>query len=207
MMMNIVRLTLAAFALLAGAEGSAPAAPLTEPERQRLLEYLEKSRDELVATVKGLSSAQATFQPAADRWSILHNVEHLVAAEEALRGMNARLLAEPLTPRRPELAGREDLLIATAVDRRRKFQAPEAIRPSGRYPTIEAALEGFLAERNRMIEYVRTTQDALRDHVTRHPVLPLDLDGYQLIFGIPAHSDRHLAQIREVLASPAFPRN
>ena len=53
--------------------------------------------------------------------------------------------------------------------------------------------------------YKRQTQDPLREHFFKHPVLG-DLDAYQWILLISAHTERHVNQILEVKASPGFPK-
>jgi len=50
----------------------------------------------------------------------------------------------------------------------------------------------------------KKTQDDLRGHSIEHPLLN-QLDAYQWILLIAAHSERHTAQIEEVKASPGFP--
>ena len=56
------------------------------------------------------------------------------------------------------------------------------------------------------MDYVRTTNDDLRDHFGPHPTLGT-LDGYQWILLISAHSERHTKQIEEVKADPNFPKD
>ena len=55
------------------------------------------------------------------------------------------------------------------------------------------------------MDYIRTTDDDLRDHFFDHPVLG-PMDGYQWLLLIATHSARHTAQIEEVKADPNFPK-
>ena len=55
------------------------------------------------------------------------------------------------------------------------------------------------------MDYVRTTNDDLRDHFGPHPMLGT-MDAYQWILLISAHSERHTKQIEEVKADPNFPK-
>jgi hypothetical protein len=52
---------------------------------------------------------------------------------------------------------------------------------------------------------VKTTDDDLRGHSTPHPALQRDLDAFQWVLLLAAHSARHTAQIEEVKASPGYP--
>ena len=55
------------------------------------------------------------------------------------------------------------------------------------------------------MDYIRTTNDDLRDHFYSHPVFG-PLDGYQWLLLLSAHSARHTEQIEEVKADPSFPK-
>jgi len=86
-----------------------------------------------------------------------------------------------------------------------KFNAPEPLQPHHQYKTLAETLAAFQSARDSHIDYVRTTQDPLREHFFKHPVLG-DLDAYQWILLISAHTERHVNQILEVKASPGFPK-
>lgn len=55
------------------------------------------------------------------------------------------------------------------------------------------------------MDYIRTTNDDLRDRFFDHPVLG-PMEGYQWLLLIATHSARHTAQIEEVKADPNFPK-
>jgi hypothetical protein len=67
------------FSLFAGVIGavSVSAGPLTDNDRQQLLEHLENSQQMFAAALHNVSPAQARFKPAPGRWSILVCAEHL----------------------------------------------------------------------------------------------------------------------------------
>jgi len=66
-------------------------------------------------------------------------------------------------------------------------------------------LESFKTNRAKLIEYVKATNDDLRNHVVTLP--PGSFDSYQMILFIGAHSNRHTQQIEEVKSDPNFPKN
>jgi hypothetical protein len=53
----------------------------------------------------------------------------------------------------------------------------------------------------RLLEYVRTTEDDLRDHYVERQ----RCDAYQWALLISTHEQRHVLQIREIKADPKFP--
>ena len=91
------------------------------------------------------------------------------------------------------------------VDRSHKAQAPEILRPTGRWATEAELTKAFEASRKANMDYIKTTNDDLRDHFFDHPVFGT-LDGYQWLLLLSAHSARHTEQIEEVKADPNFPK-
>jgi hypothetical protein len=54
------------------------------------VQYLEQTRDGVVAAVKGLSGAQMKFKPAPDRWSVAEILEHIALAENDAHNLFAQ---------------------------------------------------------------------------------------------------------------------
>jgi hypothetical protein len=84
-----------------------------------------------------------------------------------------------------------------------RFQAPDILVPTGRWPD-DQLLNEFEAARRRPRDFASTTQADLRQHFFKHPIFG-DLDLYQWLLLISAHCDRHCAQSEEVLATPGCP--
>jgi hypothetical protein len=63
--------------------------------------------------------------------------------------------------------------------------------------------EFFSQRRERTLEYVRTTQNALRMHFDSGAS---GLDAYQWLLAIAGHTERHVLQINEVKADPRYPK-
>jgi len=102
--------------------------------------------------------------------------------------------------------GKDQLIIEKVPDRSHKVQAPEILRPTGRWANEADLTKAFEGARSATISYVQTTNDDLRDHFFDHPVFG-PLDGYQWILLLATHSARHTAQIEEVKADPNFPKD
>ncbi len=183
------------------------AEPLTQGERERAMSELHATRKQFLDSVAGLSDAQWSFKPAPDVWSVAEVAEHIAVSEDTiLKLVTDQVMKTPAAPeKKPEVHGKDQLVLEKAVDRSMKFKAPEMLRPTRRWPTQQALTDHFKESRDKTIAYVENTPDDLRDHFLEHPAFKL-LDGYQWILLISAHSHRHTLQIEEVKANPNFPR-
>jgi hypothetical protein len=182
------------------------AEPLNQGERDRAMSHLHATRKMFLDAVSPLSDAQWKFKPAPEVWSPAEIAEHLAVAETMLLGQVKKLLATPAVPeKKPEVKGKDEVVLKVIADRSQKAQAPEVIRPSGRFPTREAVVSAFKENRDRTIDFVSTTDADLRSHFAPHPATGL-LDAYQWILLAAAHTDRHVQQMREVMGNAAFPK-
>ena len=178
----------------------ATAASAQEP---KALDYLNQTRDGVLAAVKGLTPAQWNFKPAPDRWSIAEILEHITVVEEFVAGMTDKLPELPPPAANFNAAKMDALILAKMPDRSTKAQAPPEIQPSGRWTTSEA-LKHFTAGNQRLSAALDNTPE-LRKHVAPHPVFG-PLDGYEWILLVAAHNERHTQQMLEVKADPRYPR-
>jgi hypothetical protein len=180
---------------------------LTPQERDFALKQFETTRDNFLRSIAGLSQKQWTSKPAPDRWSVAEVAEHITISESTLLGLvQQRLMTSPAAPeKREQVKGKDELIEQRVPDRSHKAQAPDILKPTGRWATETDLVKAFETERAATIEYVRTTNDDLRDHFFDHPAFGT-LDGYQWLLLISAHSARHTAQIEEVKADPNFPK-
>jgi hypothetical protein len=194
-------LLLCALALISVA---APAQELSKADREKGVQYLEETRDGVVAAVSGLSDAQWHFKAGPDRWSIAECLEHIALAEDYIF-MNVEqnvMKAGPGAPDR-DFAKADAMVLAMIPDRSHKAQAPGPLVPTGRW-TPDQTLKHFLASREKTIEFMKT-EPGLRMHVADSP-LGQPLDAYEWLLLIGAHSKRHTEQIDEVKASANYPK-
>jgi hypothetical protein len=195
--------------LLAGSGWAQSAAPtLTPEERESALKSFQTTRDNFLKSIAGLSQKQWTFKPAPDRWSVAEVAEHIAVSESSLSGLvEQKIMMSPAAPeKREQVKGKDEMILQRVPDRSRKAQAPEFLRPTGRWATEADLTKAFEESRKATMDYIRTTNDGLRDHFFDHPVFGT-LDGYQWLLLISSHSARHTAQIEEVKADPNFPKN
>jgi len=188
---------------------AASAPTLTQAERDSAIAELQGSRQAFLDATKGLTPAQWSFKAGPDRWSIAECAEHIALSEDFIFGVvtNQVLKSAPAPEKRAAVKGKDEVLVKMLQDRSHKATAPEPIDPAKRPMAAEDAVKQFLASRTRTIEFIKATQEDLRDHFQDHPAPPIGtLDAYQWILLISGHSRRHTLQILEVKADPNFPK-
>jgi len=166
-------------------------------EQTEIVDNLEQSRQEFMASVEGLTEWQAKVRPDAERWSVLDCVEHVVSVEERLLGLLEG--AEKLDTPRIDKA-KEAGLTARMPDRSTRAKAPDAVLPSGRFQTLAEALHQFAAARTRSIQFAEDRCDNLYHLTCAHPRFG-PMNGVEFLIVIAGHCRRHAAQIRETRAA------
>jgi hypothetical protein len=182
---------------------------MTPVDREFALKGLDDSRERLLRAVRGLSRVQLEYRPAAERWSVAENLEHVIVAEKYVLGRLEGLVQEaPDSSRHSNWEGRDEPLVReVAKERDARVQAPQAFRPIGRWP-IEKLVPEFEVARALSREFAAFTQGDLRLRFFRHPAPAVgEIDSYQWLLLIGAHCDRHCTQSQEMMASPGFPRH
>jgi hypothetical protein len=178
---------------------------MTDAERAALVAHLERTAARFEKSISGLSDAQWNWKAAPERWSAAEAAEHIITSESFIRGpIEAMMKVEPAA----ELlvgARKEELLAAPMLDRSKKFQAPEPLKPAGKYKSSAEALAAYRAERQKTIDFVKTGGD-LRLHAQAHPIAG-PLDAYGWVSFLAGHSERHTLQIEEVTADANFPKS
>lgn len=207
----------ACVSLVCGQGSPAPAvAPKTSPaesrtitkeERDRAIEYLKETQKDFLKATEGLSDAQWKFKAAPDRWSIAETAEHIAVTEDTIwKLVSEKMMKSPATPEKAaEAAGKDEVILTKVPDRSRKAQAPEQLKPTGRWATRAPLVKDFEASRSQEIAFLKETKEDLRNHFEEHPFLKT-IDAYQWLLLNGAHCKRHTAQILEVKADPNFPK-
>jgi len=199
-----------ALALAGIAQTAAAPAPatLSAEERDAALKSLQATHDAFLKSIAGLSEKQWKFKPAPDRWSIAEVSEHIAVSESSIFGyVQKQIVMSAAAPeKRAEVKVTDQQILTMVPDRSHKVQAPEFLKPTNRWASREELIKSFEDSRKATMDYVRTTNDDLREHFGPHPMLGT-MDAYQWILLISAHSERHTKQIEEVKADPNFPKD
>ena len=195
-------------AAVAPKTATAESKTLTKEERDRAVDYLKQTQKDFLAATEGLSEAQWKFKAAPDRWSIAETAEHIAVTEQTIWELvSGKIMKSPATPEKAaEVKGKDELILTKVPDRSRKAQAPEALKPTGRWATRAALVKDFEGKRAQEIAYLAETKEDLRNHFEEHPFLKT-MDAYQWLIFNGAHCKRHTAQILEVKADPNYPKS
>jgi hypothetical protein len=185
--------------MLTLASVSPSAAQMTTLERQRLLAHLEMTASMLTEELDGLSSAQSEFRPAPGSWTVLQVLDHLVVVGDIYWEDLRKGLKTPLNGR-PRRNTDADLLWY-GIDRGDREVALASELPRGDIRSVRQGLDAFGTQQARLVDYVRTTRDDLRDRYVERQ----RSDAYQWALLISTHVQRHVLQIRAIKTAPGFP--
>jgi hypothetical protein len=184
---------------------SAPCQQLTQEERSFVIGMLEENSKKFLSDIEKVSETQWRYKPAPDQWSIAEISEHITLADGLLLSRIQDCLKLPADSSKANaLIGKENSMIEQLKDRTQKARAPEVLVPTNRYATKKELIAAFKLEREKTIMYVKNTKDPLKSHVQSHRLYG-ELTGYQWLVMIPAHANRHIAQLEEVMLLKDFP--
>lgn len=185
---------------------SADTTKLNEQDREWMLKHLTETRNHMTQVLEGLTNAQLNFKPDENSWSIAECVEHLAVTENGFGGLIQKTVgAGPNPVLKDSLVFKDEDIMTNISDRSNKVKTSEAFEPSGQFESFENTLQAFLEKRNAHIEYVKTTEDDLRNRYSKD--LPFGpVDGVQLIIFAAGHTERHVLQMEEVMAHTKFPK-
>ncbi|MEZ5402801.1 MAG: DinB family protein [Bryobacteraceae bacterium] len=202
---STVRMSLLA-AVVAGmvVAPAARAEGLQQGERDRAMSYLHATRKQFLDIATAVSDAQWNYKPPAGAWSLAEVAEHITLSEDLIYGMEQKIAGGAAAVGKKS-AATDEQVAQKLTDRSFKAQAPEPLKPSHRWKSREGLLAEFKKWRDRTIEYVEKTPVDLRARLAPHPLFG-DIDAYQWVLLIAAHSERHILQMREVMESPGYPR-
>lgn len=177
---------------------------LTDAEREMAVKELTKTKDRLSKAVVTLSDEQLNFKPTPESWSVAECVEHLAISETNIGGMLTGALQTPAdASKRDSVQIPDEKLMAMITSRDQKIKTGEAFEPSGKFGSFEETLAEFIAKREKHIAYLNSTQDDLRNHYGQLPFGTID--GLQILLFMSGHTERHVAQMEEVMEHEDFP--
>ena len=179
---------------------------LTDEERKMAGAHLQQTHERVISTVSDLSDEQLNFKGTPESWSIAECVEHLAISEGMFNSMLQGSLKEPANPAmRDSVTMTDEQLIGFISVRDTKVKTPESFEPTGKFGSHEETIEAFTTKRKEHIEFVKTTQDDLRNHYGQLPFAKID--GLQIILFMSGHTERHVKQMEEVMAHDDFPES
>jgi len=180
------------------------AGEVTKADRETLVAHLKKTEAAFLKSIDGVSDARWTWKSAPDRWSVAETSEHITKAEDLLRSTVEGMMKAPAAPDiLAKTKGKEEVILKNIPDRTRKAQAPEPLVPKGTFATKAALIEAFKAARAKTLAIATGTSDLRAYGMAGFPIG--EIDAYQGILFLSAHTERHTKQIEEVKATAGYP--
>lgn len=156
---------------------------------------LEDGMKALADSLAGVDEETARLLPLSDSWSIADCVEHIALTEA---GLLTRLeKAQPAETSHAD-AAREARFRDLAMNRGRRIDAPELVRPAAQFTTLAQARDAVQAARRRTSAFVRDFPGDLRSWLTQHPLITRPVNCYEMLLLIALHPKRHAQQITEI---------
>ena len=110
---------------------------------------------------------------------------------------------DPDPSKRDSVVMTDDKLVGMISSRERKVKTRTEFEPSGKFGDQKAIFEAFKIKRKSNMNYVKSTEDNLRN---RYFNFPFGKAGsYQIISFLSGRAKRHTDQIKEVIANNDFP--
>ncbi len=168
---------------------------MRDAQREKILLILQEGMDALSEALRGIDESAATRRPWQGSWSVLDCMEHLTLTERALFH---RLKEAKACDESREDPVREAKFQDLAMNRLRRIEAPEPVRPAGDSPSLRQAFEGFSAVRRDTVSFVENFRGDLHWLVTQHPLITRPVNCYEMLLLMAMHPRRHALQIAEI---------
>lgn len=166
-------------------------------------------RSRLINRLEGLTDAELNFRASDEAWSISEIVEHLSVIERQMCALTMKLLAraeasvEAGAPPFDLQSNPVSLRAFAERAAREKYQAPEAVRPTGTISVAESLAAMQLTRESLRHLQPRLEAANLSNASFPHPFFGA-LNLYEWLAFIGLHEARHLRQIEAVTATPEF---
>jgi DinB superfamily len=197
---------LLAMLVVTGLAGTINNTTLSNQERKFAIGQLKDTRTDLLNMIRDLSEKQLNFKPSMGKRSIKECIYDITLTEMDLWNKLETAMKKPAIPqKRLELTFSDEDLLKILDDQTAKPVIVESLLPSKAvWQSTTEALSAFKSFRAARLKYVKTTTEDLRNHFIQLSIGWIDC--YQSIIFMSAYSNRHIRQINEILADPAFPK-
>jgi len=175
-------------------------------ERTYLLNLLKETQTLFDQGTSAFSTDQLAFKPGTDKWSVFEVLEHIAVVETGIFSIVQGALTKPADPsRRDEIKVSAEQIVKILTNRNGKAQAPEQVKPTGRFPNAMVAREAFRRQHEQITAFIQSSNADLHNRYWKHPATGV-IDLYQTLVLIAAHTQRHLLQIEEIKQTEGFPK-
>ncbi len=188
----------------------------TEADRTYILHELDRTTEALMKEIDDLAMDQWFFREDPSRWNIAEIVEHLAVQNELHYREISAISNAPAMPQYLAITTGKDNHFQKYANDPAKSQAKWFLHPIGRYGSMRQSKNAFLRARDGLRDFVEATEVDLRlqftfrngagnkliDKLTIGDVRDL----HQLLLTGIAHTDRHIAQIKQLKKHKSFPK-
>lgn len=202
-MKKLILLVSALFTLYhAPAEGK-----LNKKERKFATSYLESSMKALFKGIRHLTPEQWNYQPANGGWSIAGACEHLMVAEQSTHMLiTQKIITNEALKAAPGILITDEQVIDFIRDRspENRVKTAPPFEPKGTLTSPEDFIEKFKTARQQHINFAKTSEADMKSYFFDSPAGKIS--AYQWLLVAAAHSERHFAQIKEVMDDTSYPK-
>jgi len=161
-----------------------------------LISDLERTSDELLQSINGLTLAQLTHKLNPQVWSIHECLEHIVITEIAVYRILMQQSPADSSSAETEKIGKEKME-KLMHDRTLKTEAPDDVKPIGRFNSIEELTQKFISNRQRITEALKNNSIVFDNKIIVHPMLG-EMTKKDWLHFLIHHCERHCRQIEEI---------
>ena len=179
---------------------------LTKKERKYATDLLKDTHQALQKSIEGLTDEQLNFKASDSTWSVDGCVKHIAISEKILFSAVEEALKKPVNPeKRADIKATDEQIVNFMENRTTRVKTMDPMKPENtQFQSTADALNSVNESTKKIIEFVNSTKDDLRNHVVELPFGTYD--AYQIILIIGSHKNRHTQQIEEVKAQPGYPK-
>ena len=162
---------------------------------------LDRTYNELLRCVEGLTEAQFGYKINQQVWSIHECLEHMVITEIAVY----RILLQNAASKNVSLTENVGKAAIAKImsDRSVKMEAPDDVKPVGRFNNVGELIEKFRGNRERLQDALKNSKIVFDGQIFVHPMLGEMTKKDWLNFLIH-HCERHCQQIGEIRSYVQF---
>lgn len=181
--------------------------PISEKERKYAADLLKDTQQALLKSIEGLSEQQLNFKASDSTWSVDGCVKHIAVSEQIFLDKIEEAMKQPENPdKRANIKVTDEQLVSFLEGRTTKVKTMDALKPENtKFASTQDAVNSINASRKKLLDFINSTNEDLRNHVIELPFGSYDV--YQVILLAGAHCNRHTQQIEEVKANPSFPKS
>jgi uncharacterized damage-inducible protein DinB len=169
---------------------------------------LEKQLEDLLQTVKTLSSEQQNFKPNSNSWSILQVFRHLMQSEgQIIKYLQKKILGTATARKASVSALLRSILLNAAMRLPIKYKVPDAILVDfeENYDFEELSSDWKLLRKEIRDFLTNIDEETSTKEIFRHPVVGR-MSLLQGLTFMQEHIKRHTKQVERIMGHPDFPK-